>query len=257
MNPKSAPAIRGLATLLLALSVTCAGAQAPAAPTLPGAAANDTGLRSTANPGATPLTREQISYATGVSTVRNFQKNKADLDIEAVIRGMRDALAGPKAVTMNDREIRAAMNALQVELRRLEKQNRREAADLNLKRGQAFQAEYKARPGVVALANGLLYRELQPGEGGKPGEMDNVVVNYRGSLIDGSEFDATEDGRPVTLRLVSGITGWREALKRMPQGAKWEIVIPHTLAYGERGVPGTIGPNETLVFQVELLDIKR
>ncbi len=87
--------------------------------------------------------------------------------------------------------------------------------------------------------------------------MDNVVVKYRGTLVDGTEFDATENDRPVTIRLVNGITGWREALKQMPVGARWEVVIPHTLAYGERGVPGSIGPNETLVFDVELLDAKR
>ncbi len=216
-----------------------------------------TGMRSTSNPSKPTLTREDISYATGVSTVRNFQKNKVELDIDAVVRGMRDALAGGTAVTKSNREIRAAMNALQVELRRQEKIGRKEATDANLKRGSAYQTDFRARPGVQAMPNGILYRELRAGSGAKPSEMDNVVVKYRGTLVDGTEFDATEDDRPVTIRLVNGITGWREALKQMPVGARWEVVIPHTLAYGERGVPGSIGPNETLVFDVELLDAKR
>ncbi len=221
------------------------------------AADSSTGMRSTANPANPTLTREDISYATGVSTVRNFQKNKVELDIDAVVRGMRDALAGGKAVKMSDREIRAAMNALQVELRRQEKIGRKEATETNLKRGAAYQSEFRARPGVQALPNGILYREVRAGSGAKPSDMDNVVVKYRGTLVDGTEFDATENDRPVTIRLVNGITGWREALKQMPVGARWEVVIPHTLAYGERGVPGSIGPNETLVFDVELLDAKR
>ena len=209
------------------------------------------------SPSSVQVNNEQISYATGVTTVRNFAKNKIEIDVEAVIRGMRDALAGNKSLAMNDKEIRTAMNALQVELRRMDKLNKREAADVNNKRGLAFQAEYKQQPGVQALGNGILYREIKAGTGPKPTELDHVVVNYRGTLTDGTEFDATHADQPATLRLVQGIMGWREALKRMPKGATWEIVIPHPLAYGERGVPGTIGPNETLVFQVELVDIKR
>jgi FKBP-type peptidyl-prolyl cis-trans isomerase len=209
------------------------------------------------SPSSVPVSNEQISYATGVVTVRNFAKNKLALDVDAVIRGMRDALAGNKALAMNDKEIRTAMNALQVELRRMDKLNKREAADINNQRGLAFQAEYRQQPGVQALGNGILFREIKAGTGPKPTELDHVVVNYRGALTDGTEFDATLADQPATLRLVQGIMGWREALKRMPQGATWEIVIPPPLAYGERGVPGTIGPNETLVFQVELVGIKR
>nr|CAA81038.3 mofB [Leptothrix discophora] len=256
------PPLRSWRAALLAVSLSALGgaalAQAEAAVgSAAAASAAAAPTRSAANPSGLNITREQISYATGVSTVRNFAKNKIEIDIDAVVRGMRDALAGPKALTMNDKEIRAAMNALQVELRRMDKQNRREAADTNIKRGSALQAEFKQQAGVVALSNGILYRELKAGNGAKPGDMDQVVVNYRGTLVDGTEFDATEPDRPVTLRLVNGIMGWREALKRMPMGAKWEIVIPYQLAYGERGVPGSIGPNETLVFEVELLDIKK
>lgn len=214
-------------------------------------------LKAAAHPTQPGLDTEQLSYATGVSTVRNFARNKVQLDIDAVVRGMRDALGGGKALAMNEREIRAAMTALQVELRRTDKQSRREAAEQNVQRGQQFQAEFRQQPGVVALSNGILYRELRPGHGPRPAEMDQVVVQYRGQLIDGTEFDASAAEQPVTLRVVSGIMGWRETLKRMPVGARWQVVIPPMLAYGERGVAGSIGPNETLVFEIELLDLQR
>lgn len=238
---------------LLAFAATSAGAgQAQTiAAAEPSAAVVQTPGRST----ALKAPQEQISYATGVITVRNFARNGVAFDSELMIQGMRDALAG-KALAMTDKEIRLAMSALQTDLRRAQVANQRELGEKNMKAGREFQATYKARPDVHTLGNGVMFRELRAGTGRKPTETDAVLVKYRGTLLDGSEFDATEGDRTATLRLSQAIIGWREALKMMPVGAKWEVVIPHMLAYGERGVGQTIGPNETLLFEVDLVGIK-
>jgi FKBP-type peptidyl-prolyl cis-trans isomerase FklB len=200
--------------------------------------------------------KEQISYATGVMAVRNFTKNDVAFDIELMIQGMRDAQAG-KELQMNDREIRMAMNGLQVELRRTMATNQRDLADKNRKRGTEYLAAFKAKPDVKAMSNGVLYRVLKAGDGAKPLETDTVITRYRGANIDGVEFDATLEGKTSTLRVNQVIMGWREALKQMPVGSKWELVVPAPLAYGDRGVGDLIGPNEVLVFDVELLEIKK
>ncbi len=199
--------------------------------------------------------KEKVSYATGVSTVRNFTKNSVPFDFDAMVRGMRDALEGKK-LEMSEKEMRAVLQGLQADLRRAMAANHRDLGDKNRKRGQDFLTEFKKKDGVNALPNGVLYRVLKAGDGPKPTENDSVVVNYRGSLIDGTEFDASLEGKPATLRMNQTIMGWREALKQMPVGSKWQIAIPHLLAYGDRGVGETIGPNETLVFEVELVGIK-
>jgi FKBP-type peptidyl-prolyl cis-trans isomerase FklB len=107
------------------------------------------------------------------------------------------------------------------------------------------------------LGNGVLYRVLKAGDGPKPVESDVVITRYRGTTIDGVEFDATAEGKTSTLRVSQAIMGWREAIKQMPVGSKWEVMVPSALAYGDRGVGDMIGPNEVLVFDVELLEIKK
>lgn len=203
---------------------------------------------------ATP--KEQLSYATGVTAVRNFTKNDVAFDIELMIQGMRDAQAG-KPLLMTEKQITASMNQLQTDLRRTMAANQRELAEKNRKRGTEFLTNYKQRPGALALSNGVAYRVLKAGTGPKPVESDTVVTRYRGTSIDGVEFDATLEGKTSTLRMNQVIMGWREALKQMPVGSTWQIVVPSSLAYGERGVGGVIGPNETLMFDVELLEIKK
>jgi FKBP-type peptidyl-prolyl cis-trans isomerase len=199
--------------------------------------------------------KDKLSYATGVQAVRNFTKNGIPFNIDEIIRGMRDAQAGGD-LAMNEREIRLVLNALQTDLRRNMAANQKALGDKNTQRGDAFQAAFKAKPGAKDLGNGVLYRVIQQGSGPKPSEAEAVIVKYRGTNIDGVEFDATEDGKTAILRVNQVIMGWREALKQMPSGAKWELVIPPRLAYGDRGVGTTIGPNETLVFEVELVGIK-
>lgn len=209
----------------------------------------------TAAPNLT-TTKEQMSYSSGVSAVRNFTKNDVGFDIELMILGMRDALAG-KPLLMTEKQIMTAMNQLQTDLRRNMAANQRELADKNRQRGVEYLAAYKLKPGVKVLKNGVAYQVLTPGSGPLPIEMDAVVTRYRGTNIDGVEFDATLADKTSTLRVSQLILGWREAIKQMPVGSKWQIVVPAPLAYGERGVGGVIGPNETLVYDVELLDIKK
>ena len=241
--------LKPLVACVLALAAGGASAQAASTPATTTAAAPAQSTRFTA-------TKDQISYATGVMAIRNFTKNDVVFDIELMIQGMRDALAG-KEIKMSDREIRSAMNGLQVELRRTMATSQRELADKNRKRGNEYLATYKAKPDVKAMGNGVLYRVLKAGDGPKPVETDAVVTRYRGATIDGVEFDATLEGKTSTLRLNQVIMGWREALKQMPVGSKWEVVVPAPLAYGDRGVGDMIGPNEVLVFDVELLEIKK
>ncbi len=212
-------------------------------------------LAQTAAPSlATP--KEQLSYATGVTAIRNFTKNDVAFDIELMVQGMRDALAG-KPLLMTEKQITTSMNQLQTDRRRTMAANQRDLAEKNRKRGTEFVSSYKQKPGSLTLSNGVAYQVLKAGTGPKPGEGDTVVTRYRGTSIDGVEFDATLEGKTSTLRMNQVIMGWREALKQMPLGSKWQIVVPSPLAYGERGVGGVIGPNETLVFDVELLEIKK
>lgn len=199
--------------------------------------------------------KAKLSYATGVQAVRNFTRNDIPFDADQIIRGMRDAMAGGD-LAMSEKDIRLVLNALQTDLRRSMAANQKALSEKNAKRGSEYMAAYKTRPGAQILGNGVAYRVLQQGGGPKPSEAESVIVKYRGSNIDGVEFDATEDGKTAILRVNQVIMGWRESLKQMPSGAKWELVIPPNLAYGERGVGASIGPNETLVFEVELVGIK-
>jgi FKBP-type peptidyl-prolyl cis-trans isomerase len=200
--------------------------------------------------------QNRMSYAIGVDMARNFRKQGIELDPELILRGMKDGYAG--TVQMSDKDLRRTMNTFQGEVRQKMAQNRRLAGEDNKSRGAAFLAANKDKPGVTTLPSGLQYRVLTAGksDGRKPLEFDMVECAYRGTLLNGTEFDVTEPGKPVTLKVSALIAGWREALKLMPEGAKWEVVVPANLAYGERGAGSDIGPNETIVFEVELVAIK-
>ena len=134
---------------------------------------------------------------------------------------------------------------------------RNAAAETGQSRGEAFQVEYSQRQGVVVTASGLQYRVIETGEGRSPGPADTVVVHYVGQLIDGTEFDSSRSrGTPATFSLGGIIPGWQEALQLMREGDIWEVVIPSELAYGAQGTGASIGPNETLVFEIELISVK-
>lgn len=196
------------------------------------------------------------SYAVGVDTGHRLKATPVELDPELVARGVRDALTGGKTL-LTDEELKAVLAALRIELRTRQEQARKQLGEKNRKEGEAFLAENKTREGVVTLESGLQYRVLKAGDGKKPTAEDTVVCHYRGTLIDGNEFDSSLGRKqPAAFALKSLITGWSEALQRMPVGSKWQLFVPPDLAYGERGSRGAIGPNATLVFEVELLSIE-
>jgi FKBP-type peptidyl-prolyl cis-trans isomerase len=170
---------------------------------------------------------------------------------------MKYSLAGGKTL-LTDEEVRAALMQLQKDMQ--EKMQAKAAAegDANKKEGDAFLAANKTKEGVVTLPSGLQYKILKPGSGPKPTASDSVVCNYKGTLINGTEFDSSyKRGEPATFPVTGVIKGWTEALQLMPVGSKWQLFIPSDLAYGPRGTPGgPIGPNATLTFEVELMSIE-
>lgn len=199
--------------------------------------------------------QDMVSYGIGVNIAKSFKKDDVEFDIDLIVKGMKDGMSGEKLL-MPERDLRRVMNAFQSELRQKEMQHQRITAEDNRKKGEAFLAANKSKDGVVTLASGMQYRIITAGEGRKPTDGDIVECNYRGTLLDGTEFDGTEAGKPATLKVSQLIEGWREALKLMPEGSKWQIFIPSQLAYGPRGVGSDIGPNETLVFEVNLVAVK-
>lgn len=199
--------------------------------------------------------KERLSYGIGVSVAKNFKKQGTDVDLEILNKGLKSALAGERLL-LSEKELRKIMNSYQVDIRKNALLSKRLALEDNKKKGEAFLAENKTKDGVVVLPNGVQYKILKEGNGKKPIESDIVKVSYRGTLLDGTEFDATEAGQSADLKMSALIVGWKETLKLMPVGSKWQIVIPSQLAYGERGVGNDIEPNETLVFEVELFEIK-
>jgi|ERR1035437_175765 FKBP-type peptidyl-prolyl cis-trans isomerase FklB len=199
--------------------------------------------------------KDKLSYSIGASVGKNLKSESTDIDINLLIEGMKAALAGDK-VLLNEKEMRQVMNDYQTLMRQRVTAKRQLQLLDNKKSGEAYLADYKAKPGVLSLPSGVLYQVIKVGTGKKPMESDMVEVNYRGALTNGTEFDATEPGHPANLKVSSLIPGWKQALSMMPTGSKWHIVIPAASAYGERGVGNDIGPNEVLVFDLELVAIK-
>ncbi len=200
---------------------------------------------------------EKLSYAVGMNLGLNFRQQAIEIDPQLISQGLRDALAGGKTLMTED-EMSAVLRQFQTELRAKAEERRKLLPEANRKDGEAFLAANKTKPGVVTLPSGLQYKVLTEGSGPKPGLEDTVVCNYRGSLIDGTEFDSsTKHGGPATFPVKGVIKGWTEALQLMSVGSKWQLFIPPDLAYGEAGAAGgAIGPNATLVFEVELVSIR-
>lgn len=198
---------------------------------------------------------DRASYAVGVDIGRNFRKQEVSVNPDLLIRGINEGLAGAQ-IQLSEKELRRVLNGFQAEVRQKMTLNRRLSADENRRKGLAYLEENKSKEGVVTLPSGLQYRVLKAGTGRKPVESDTIECNYRGTLLSGLEFDSTEPDKPAALKMAALIAGWKEAMKLMAEGARWQIVIPSQLAYGDRGVGSDIGPNETLLFEVELVAIK-
>ncbi len=188
--------------------------------------------------------KQKASYAIGTSIGRKLHDDDLDVDTTVLMRALKDAMAGNKPV-LGDDEMRSALMEFQ-------QQASKNAALKNKTAGDAYRAANKTKEGVVTLPSGLQYKILQAGTGPKPSASDSVVCNYRGTFVDGKEFDSSyKRGEPATFPVKGVIKGWTEALQLMPVGSKWQLVIPPDLAYGAEGRPG-MPPNETLVFEVSL-----
>jgi len=194
---------------------------------------------------------------------RKLTQHLAEVDADSLVQGLTDALGGKTLLT--EAELRAVLVAFQGQQQAKQPKegdegrvkSRKGLAEKNRSEGEAFLAENKTKEGVVTLDSGLQYKVLAAGDGAKPTVDDKVVCNYRGTSVDGREFESSyKRQKPATFALSKVIQGWREALPLMPVGSKWQLFIPANLAYGARGSRGGIGPNQTLVFEVELLSIR-
>ena len=223
--------------------------QGAGGPTEPGAAASQTEVDLTS-------TEAQISYTLGQNIGNQIKRDVVDLDMSAYTAGFSDGYSGADS-QLTPEQMQAAMIAFQTLSRQKQEQTFRQVAETNAAEGEAFLAENATKEGVVTTESGLQYKVLIEGDGAKPTAEDTVTVNYRGTLLDGTVFDSSYDrGQPASFRLSGVIPGWTEGLQLMPVGSKYEFFIPSDLAYGPGGTGRDIGPNATLKFEVELLEIK-
>jgi FKBP-type peptidyl-prolyl cis-trans isomerase FklB len=214
-----------------------------------------------AKPAATPVTlktqKDKISYAIGMNIGAGMKKDGLDIDPNVLSQGIKDVLAGSKPL-MTDAEAQTVMTEFRTEMMKKKQEEAQRVGDANKQQGQQFLAANKGKEGVVTTASGLQYKVLKEGTGPKPTATDTVTVNYRGTLINGTEFDSSyKRNEPATFGVGQVIKGWTEALQLMPVGSKWQLFIPSDLAYGERSPGAEIGPNSTLIFDVELLSINK
>ena len=206
---------------------------------------------------------DKTSYAIGLNIGTAWKQQDIDVDYNLLLRGIKDAKADAKAgvtLLLSDAEAREVINKLRQDLMARQQQKQKEQAEKlraqgekNKTDGEAFLAANKDKPGIITLPSGLQYKILTEGAGESPKPEDVITASYRGTLIDGTEFDASPPGQPFTRPANQVIRGWTEALTRMKPGAKWQLFIPADLAYGERGSPPKIGPQSALIFDVELL----
>jgi FKBP-type peptidyl-prolyl cis-trans isomerase FklB len=201
--------------------------------------------------------KNRISYTIGVNIGQDFKSQNMDIEPDALLMGLKDALSG-KELQLTDEEMVQEVQNFQQEMQARLAAEMEEQASKNKAEGESFLAENAKQEGVVVTESGLQYKILEPGEGEPPGPADLATVHYRGTLIDGTQFDSSYDrGQPATFPVGAVIAGWTEALQLMKPGAKWQLFIPAELAYGERGAGQDIGPNATLLFDVELISVEK
>jgi FKBP-type peptidyl-prolyl cis-trans isomerase len=207
--------------------------------------------------GSQVLNAEQkLSYAFGASIGQNFKRQETPINIDFFIQGLKDAIFQNK-LALTQEEIGQILSSFREEQDKVREEKMKEIAAKNLKEGKAFLEANKTKPGVITLASGLQYKVNAPGAGESPQKTDTVTVNYRGTLINGMEFDSSDKHKQAAMFPVNAvIPGWTEALQLMKPGAKWTLYIPPNLAYGDAGAGNVIEPNATLIFDVELLSVK-
>jgi FKBP-type peptidyl-prolyl cis-trans isomerase FklB len=250
-------AVLALGLLACGVRAQQAPAKAPAAPPAkaPAAAPAPAGQAPTLAPGF-KTQKEKVSYAIGMEMGKGVKSQGLDVDPTILMQGLKDALSDAKP-QMSEDELRQVITALQQEIRQKQMQMQEAAAAENKTKGDAFLAENSKKEGMVVLPDGLQYKILTAGQGKKPAESDTVLCNYKGTFVDGSEFDSSaKAGKPVPFEVKNVIPGFKEVLQLMPVGSKWQVFVPSNLAYGERGAGGVIGPNATLIFEIELVSIQ-
>jgi len=201
--------------------------------------------------------KDKVSYSIGLNIGKDFKTQQLDIDADILALGIKDALE-EKEPRLTEEQMKEVITSFQKDLVAKQQKVREEMAGKNKQEGEAFLKENGKKEGVVTLPSGLQYQIIEEGTGPSPGAEDTVTVHYRGTLVDGTEFDSSYGrGEPVTFKVNGVIPGWTEALQLMKEGGKWKLFIPPSLAYGERGAGPTIGPNSTLVFEVELVSVKK
>lgn len=202
-------------------------------------------------------TKNRISYTIGVNIGQDFKTQKMDIDPEALLMGLQDSMAD-KELRLTEEEMVSEIQTFQQEMQAKMAAEMEAEATRNQAAGEAFLAENAKQEGVVVTESGLQYKVIEEGEGDSPGVNDVATVHYRGTLIDGKQFDSSYDrGQPATFPVGGVIAGWTEALQLMKPGAKWQLFIPSDLAYGPRGAGQDIGPNAVLLFDVELISVEK
>ena len=201
--------------------------------------------------------KDKVSYAIGLDIGTGLKKNEVDVDADILAKAIKDTLAGKKPL-MTEEEVKTTMTEFQKDLQAKQQERTKAQSEKNKKEGEDFLAKNKSKEGVKTLPSGLQYKVITEGKGKTPKATDTVTVQYRGTLIDGTEFDSSyKRGQPATFPVGGVIKGWTEALQLMKEGSKWQLFIPSDLAYGPNGTQGgPIGPNAVLIFEVELVSIK-
>lgn len=200
--------------------------------------------------------KDKTSYSVGFQIGSDFAEQSLDINPDVFLQGIKDAMAKTEPL-MSPEDMQATLKELKKKIVAAMEQKRKETAERNLKDGETFLAENKTKEGVVTLPSGLQYKVIKEGSGAMPKKDDSVTVNYRGTLLDGTEFDSSyKRNQPATFQVGKVIPGWTEALQLMKEGSKWQLFIPANLAYGARGAGNVIEPNSTLIFDVELISLK-
>lgn len=200
---------------------------------------------------------DKLSYSIGSDLGKNFKRQGIDVNPEVMAKGIQDGMGGG-SLLLTDQQMKDVLNKFQKDLMAKRTADFSKKAEENKVKGEAFLTQNKSKTGVVALPDGLQYKVITSGTGAKPTKEDTVTVEYTGKLISGEVFDSTEkSGKPATFKLSQVIPGWTEALQLMPAGSTWEVYVPANLAYGSRSVGGPIGPNETLIFNIHLISVKK
>ncbi|KTD06791.1 FKBP-type peptidyl-prolyl cis-trans isomerase [Legionella jamestowniensis] len=234
--------------LTMSTAIVAADASTPATTTTPATSAPATSLNSD---------MDKLSYSIGADLGKNFKKQGIDINPAAMAKGLQDGMTGGQLL-LTEQQMKDVLNKFQKDLMAKRNAEFNKKAEENKAKGEAFLNQNKAKDGVVTLPSGLQYKVLQKGDGAKPAKEDTVTVEYTGKLVDGQVFDSTErTGKPATFKVSQVIPGWTEALQLMPAGSTWEVYVPADLAYGPRSVGGPIGPNETLIFKIHLISVKK